>query len=106
MKIVGIFVLLAVAIGVHWLLKKYVPLAVPKGRLKVIGAGWLGGLAASFLEGILGPWEPELLGARLLAGLAGSALAIAGWGIAPFVAILLGMKRKRPAKTAPRREET
>ncbi|MBI4289777.1 MAG: hypothetical protein HY671_15285 [Chloroflexi bacterium] len=95
MKIVGFFVLLGIAIGVHVLLKRYLPLAVPKGRLKVVAAGWLGGVAASLLEGLLGPWEPELLGSHLLAAVAGSTVSIAGWGITPFVGILLGMKRRR-----------
>lgn len=98
MIIVGFFLLLAIAIAVRFLVRKLLPLALPKSRLKAIALGWLAGLAASLLERLLGPWEPQVAGVHVLAAFVGSGVAIVGWGIWPFVAIFLGLKRKRPGQ--------
>lgn len=98
MIIAGFFLLLAIAIAVRFLVKRLLPLALPKSRLKAIALGWLAGLAASLLERLLGPWEPEVAGVHMLAAFVGASVAIVGWGIWPFVAIFLGLKRKRPGR--------
>lgn len=93
----GIFMLLGISIAVHTLSKKFIPIAVPKGRIKVWLVGWLSALAASLLEGFIGPWEPKIAGFYLIAAVIGSAVSILGWGITPFIKIFMGLNiRKRP----------
>ena len=98
MIVFGIFILLAISIAVHSLSKKFIPIAVPKGRIKVWFAGWLGALAASLLESIIGPWEPKIAGFYLIAAVIGSAVSILGWGIAPFIGILIGLNIRKRVK--------
>ena len=98
MIILGIFLLLAISIAVHSLSKKFIPIAVPKGRLKILVVGWLGALSASFLEGFIGPWEPEIAGFYLIAAVIGSAVSILGWGVAPFVSIFIGLNMRKRVK--------
>ena len=95
MSVLGFFILLAISISIHTLSKKFIPVAVPKGRIKVWFAGWLGALAASLLEGLIGPWELKIAGFYLIAAAIGALVSILGWGISPFVGILFGMKKKK-----------
>ncbi|MBF8304173.1 MAG: hypothetical protein HW399_548 [Dehalococcoidia bacterium] len=98
MIVLGLLLLLAISIAVHSLSKRFIPIAVPKGRLKVWIVGWLGGFSASLIEGIIGPWEPAIAGFYLIAAVIGSALSILGWGIAPFVGILFGVNIRKRVK--------
>ncbi|MDO8636166.1 MAG: hypothetical protein Q7R34_07985 [Dehalococcoidia bacterium] len=98
MIVLGIFILLVVSITIHTLSKKFIPIVVPNGRLKVWAVGVLGALTASILEGLIGPWEPKLAGIYIGAAIVGSLISIFGWGIAPFVSILIGLNIRKRVK--------
>ena len=98
MIVLGFLLLLAISIAVHSSSKRFIPIAVPKGRLKVWSVGWLGGLSASFIEGFIGPWEPKVEGIFVVAGVVGSTISILGWGIAHFVGILFVIKQNNLRK--------
>ena len=98
MGVISFFLLLGIAIVVHTLSKKFIPIVVPKGRLKVWAVGLLGALAASISEGLIGPWEPKLAGIYIGAAIVGSSVSIFGWGIVPFVSILIGLNMHKRVK--------
>ncbi|MFQ5827446.1 MAG: hypothetical protein ACE5IA_08840 [Dehalococcoidia bacterium] len=90
MSAAGFFLLLFIAIGVRFLGQRVVPLAMPRGRLKTVGLGWVGGLVGSLVDGALWHWGPQVGGIYLVAAVLGSALFILGLGLIPFFRILLG----------------
>ena len=98
MIVLGFLLLLAISIAVHSSSKRFIPIAVPKGRLKVWGVGWPGGLSASFIGGFIGPWKTRIGGNFVVAGVVGSTISILGWGIAHFVGILFVIKQNNLRK--------
>jgi uncharacterized membrane protein YeaQ/YmgE (transglycosylase-associated protein family) len=90
MSAFGFFLLLFIAIGVQFLGQRVVPLVMPRGRLKTVGLGWVGGLVGSLVDGALWQWGPQVVGIYLVAAVLGSALFILGVGLIPFFRILLG----------------
>jgi len=90
MNIPGFFLMLTIAILVRWLGIKLVPLLMPGGRLKTIAVGWAGGFAASWVDGVLWQFGPQVTGINLVAAVIGCILFILGLGVAPFVKTMLG----------------
>lgn len=82
----GVLLLLAIAITVRFVGNKLIPIAMPTGRLRIIGVGLLGGLVGSLLFQV-GPW---VVGVNLVGAILGAALFILLVGLFPFVKILLG----------------
>jgi len=82
----GVLLLLAIAIAVRFVGNKLIPIAMPTGRLRIIGVGLLGGLVGSLLFQV-GPW---VVGVNLVGAILGAALFILLVGLFPFVKILLG----------------
>ena len=89
MNILGFFLILTIAVLVRWLGSKLVPLLIPGGRFKTVAVGWAGGFAASWLDGILWQFGPQVAGINLVAAVIGCILLILGLGVAPFVKTML-----------------
>ena len=90
MSIAGFFILLAIAILLRFIGNKLIPIVMPTGQLRTVALGWAGGFSASWIDGILWQFGPNIVGINLVAAVIGCALFILFLGIAPFIKILLG----------------
>ena len=90
MSIAGLFLLLAIVLAVRYVGHRVVPLIMPRGRLKVIALGWLGGLVGSLVDDVTWEIGPDLVGVQLAAAIIGCLVVILAWGLAPFIRIFLG----------------
>jgi uncharacterized membrane protein YeaQ/YmgE (transglycosylase-associated protein family) len=89
MSVVGFFILLAIAVLLRFVGNKLAPVVMPRGRLKTIGVGWVGGFFGSWLDSVLWQFGPEVAGINLAAAV-GCAVFILFLGLFPFIKILLG----------------
>lgn len=80
---------LPIAIAVRWGALRLVPLLVPKGRLKTVGASWLGGLVGNYVAQALAA-GPTVAGVSLWGAVVGSFLVLLALGLHPFLRILVG----------------
>lgn len=90
MSVAGFFILLGIAIVLKWAGNRLVPLLIPGGRLKIVGAGWLGALAGSLLDRAFWRLGPEVSEIYITAAFAGCVVVYLVLGIAPFIRIMLG----------------
>jgi len=84
------FILLAVAIAVRMLGRRFVPLVMPESRLKTVVVGMVGGLVGQWLGGRWGIAGIEVAGLYLVWVVAGTAMAVLLLGLAPFIKVFLG----------------
>ncbi|MBA7694750.1 hypothetical protein ES703_103363 [subsurface metagenome] len=92
MSVAGFFILLTIAILLRLIGNRLVPLVMPRGRLRTIALGWVGGFLGSWVDSVLWQFGPGVAGINLAAAVIGCALAMLLLGIAPFIKILLGKR--------------
>lgn len=86
MSFLAFLALLGITLGLRWLGKRLIPLAMPSGPLKPLGVGLAGGAVGGLLLEV----GPRLSWLHPAGAALGSALALVLLGIAPFLKILLG----------------
>ena len=87
---VDFFLPLFIAYALRYIGKKFFPLLMPRGRLKPLLYGFLGGVVGGLLARFFLPVGPQIGGIYLVGPVGGTALVYLGWGIAPFFRILAG----------------
>ena len=92
MNVAGFFILLTIAILLRLIGNRLAPLVMPRGWLRTIALGWVGGFLGSWVDSVLWQFGPEVAGINLAAAVIGCALAMLLLGIAPFIKILLGKR--------------
>ena len=81
---VRFLILLATAMIVRFLGRRYIPLLMPEGRLKTLGTGILGGLIGQWLGGQWGFAQIEVVGLYIFWVVAGTIMAVLILGLIPF----------------------
>lgn len=85
--------LLAIAVVSRLLIGQLLPVLTPAGRLKCLGAGWLGGLTGGLAGNFLWSGGPRLSILNPIFALVGCLAFILSLGLWPFFRIFLKLER-------------
>ena len=88
--VAGVLLLFFLAVLARRIGNRLVPLAMPGGRLKTVAAGFSGGVVGSLVDRFTWECGPEVVGVHLAASIIGCILFIIGYGLVPFVRIMMG----------------
>ena len=86
----GLLLLLFLVILIRRTGNRLVPLIMPESRLKSIGVGFGGALIGSSIDRVPRKGGPEIWEVYLVASIVGCILVTIGYGLLPFVKIMIG----------------
>ena len=91
--VLAFILLLAMAVVARLLIGHLLPVLTPAGRLKCLGAGWLGGLTGGVAGDLLWTGGPRVSIVNPIAALVGCLVFILSLGIWPFIRIFLKLEK-------------
>lgn len=88
MNVLGFFVLLAIAIIIRYLGRRYLPLFVPISRTKTLVAALVGGIAGNLISSFLSPLGPQVADTYIVLPVILAVCLVLLVGISPFLRVM------------------
>jgi len=88
MNVLGFFVLLAIAIIIRYLGRRYLALFVPISRTKTLAAGLVGGVAGQLISAFFLPLGPQVADTYIVLPIVLALFLVFLTGISPFLRVM------------------
>lgn len=86
------FLYIFIAWGVRWVGNRFTPVLMPRGRLKPLFWGFVGGVLGAVAAHFLFPYGPKIGATYLVGAVGGTVVLYLTWGLAPFLKIMAGRR--------------